>query len=159
MSGRFGLGLGFYGFMLIAAALVAAPYTAPDPATGLIPASDIEHGFHLSSGRQTRLTGDLIEHSMMPSTDLELVNIHIDKIPAGYTERGTSFYLGNDLWLSARHVVNDECTRIIMVMNGQNIDAKIKYLDKNADLAILEAHVPSVPALAMHVSDYTMDDQ
>ncbi len=101
------------------------------------------------AAHRTQLTSDLIRPSMVPSADLPLVDITTSKIPEGLTERGTSFYVGNGLWFTARHVINNDCARIIMIVGGKNIDAKIVYLDENADLAVLRAAVPSVPALAI----------
>ena len=104
--------------------------------------------------RAHHLTSDLlcIPRSMALAIDLPQIDIATEKIPQGLTERGTSFYLGNDLWLSARHVVNNECGRVIMVIAGKNVDARIKYLDDNADLAVLQAHVPSVPSLPIETA-------
>lgn len=101
------------------------------------------------AARRARLTSDLIHPSMVPSGDLPLVDITTAKIPEGLTERGTSFYVGNGFWFAARHVVNADCGRIILIIGGKNIDAQIAYLDENADLAVLRAAVPSVPALAL----------
>ncbi len=108
--------------------------------------------------RAHHLTSDRIPRSMVPTRDLPLVDITTEKIPAGLTERGTSFYLGNDLWLSARHVVNDECARVIMIVTGKNVDAQIKYLDENADLAVLQAHVPSVRPLSIETAAVGEDE-
>src|ERR1700722_10894296 len=95
-----------------------------------------------------RALSDLIPHSMMPSADLPLVDITTEKIPNGMTERGTSFYVGNDLWMSARHVINGECAHIIMIVGGKNVEAQTTYLDDNADIAVVHAQVPRVvPAL------------
>ena len=102
-----------------------------------------------NAAHRTRLTSDLIHHSMIPSAELPLVDITTEKIPEGLTERGTSFYVGKSTWLSARHVVNDDCARIILIVGGKNVDAQIAYLDESADLAVLHASVPSVPALAV----------
>src|SRR5262249_53282852 len=99
--------------------------------------------------RATWLTTDIIQHSMVPSADLPLVDILTEKIPAGLTERGTSFYLGNGFWLSARHVTNADCGRIIMIINGKNVDAQIVYLDEAADLAVLRTPIQSAPAFAV----------
>ena len=102
-----------------------------------------------NAARRTRLTSDLIHHSMIPSAELPLVDITTEKIPDGLTERGTSFYVGKSTWLSARHVVNNDCGRIILIVGGKNVDAQIAYLDESADLAVLHASVPSVPAMAL----------
>src|SRR5262249_55294404 len=108
--------------------------------------------------RGNRLLSDLIKPSMMPTADLPLVDITTEKIPQGLTERGTSFYVGNDLWMSARHVLNDECGRIIMIVDGKNVDAKIKYLDDSADFAVVGAQVPkAVPALPIETQEMETD--
>jgi serine protease Do len=102
-----------------------------------------------NTAHRTQLTSDLIHPSMVPTAELPLVDITTEKIPEGLTERGTSFYIGNGYWFSARHVVNTDCARIILIIAGKNVDAQIAYLDESADLAILRATVPSVPALAL----------
>ena len=108
--------------------------------------------------RGNRLTADRIGPSMMPTADLPLVDITTGKIPAGLTERGTTFYVGNDLWMSARHVINDECKRIIMIVDGKNVDAQIKYLDESADFAMVSAKLPKpVPALPIATQEMEED--
>jgi S1-C subfamily serine protease len=108
--------------------------------------------------RDDRLLADRIAPSMVPTADLPLVDITTEKIPQGLTERGTSFYVGNDLWMSARHVLNDECDRIIMIVDGKNVDAQIKYLDSSADFAVIRAKVPkAVPALPLETQEMEGD--
>lgn len=109
--------------------------------------------------RDGRLLADRIQPSMVPTADLPLVDIATEKIPQGLTERGTSFYVGNDLWMSARHVINDECDRIIMIVDGKNVDAQIKYLDDGADFAVMRAQVPkAVPALPLGTQEMAADE-
>ena len=67
-----------------------------------------------------------------------LVTVEISRIPTGYTERGTSFPLGYGLWLTARHVVGNECGNIVLVIDGKNVFPSLKYLAPAADLAVLE---------------------
>jgi S1-C subfamily serine protease len=105
-----------------------------------------------------RALSHMIPHSMMPSADIPQVDITAKKIPKGFTERGTSFYLGNDLWMSARHVLNDECANIIMIVDGKNVAAQLKYNDANADLAVVHAQVPEVPALPLETEEMREDD-
>ncbi|HEY1505669.1 MAG TPA: serine protease [Stellaceae bacterium] len=112
---------------------------------------------HKTVGRGHALS-EMIPHSMVPSADLPLVDITTEKIPKGLTERGTSFYLGNDLWMSARHVLNDECANIIMIVDGKNVAAQLKYVDDNADLAVVRAEVPEVPALPIETGETQEDD-
>jgi S1-C subfamily serine protease len=108
--------------------------------------------------RNHRLMSDRIPPSMVPTSDLPLVDITTEKIPKGLTERGTSFYVGNDLWMSARHVVNDQCNRIIMIVRGKNVDAHIKYLDDSSDFAVVSADVPQTPSLPIESAEPQADD-
>jgi S1-C subfamily serine protease len=105
-----------------------------------------------------RALSEMIPPSMVPTADLPQVDITTEKIPNGFTERGTSFYLGNDLWMSARHVLNDECAHIIMIVDGKNVAAQLKYTDDDADLAVVQAKVPEVPALPLETADPAGDD-
>jgi len=105
-----------------------------------------------------RALAQMIPHSMVPSADLSVVDITTDKIPKGFTERGTSFYLGNHLWMSARHVLNDQCAHIIMIVGGRNVAAQLKYNDDNADLAVIRAEVPDVTALPLETGEMQEDD-
>jgi S1-C subfamily serine protease len=68
-----------------------------------------------------------------------VITVAIKQIPEGYTKRGTSFSLGNDLSLTARHVVGNDCGQIIMIVDGRSRAASLKYLAPEADLAVLEA--------------------
>lgn len=141
-----GVGRIAFGGSLLLILACSADYAAPAAFSGSV------------MGR-ARLTSDIIPGSMVPSADLPLVDISTQKIPRGFTERGTSFYLGNDLWMSARHVVNDECQRIIMIVGGNNVEAHIKYLDENADVAILQASPgTSVPSLPLEKADAQITD-
>jgi len=82
--------------------------------------------------------------------------VEIEPIPPGMTARGTSFPLGNGLWLTARHVANEGCKQIILIVNGKNVPAQIKFLDPNADLAVLQTPplaMPSLPIAAAGVAE------
>lgn len=74
-----------------------------------------------------------------PNSEAPLFTVDIEQIPQGMTARGTSFPLGDGLWLTARHVANTGCDQIIMIIDSRNVRAEIKYLDPNADLAVLQA--------------------
>jgi S1-C subfamily serine protease len=106
-----------------------------------------------SGPRIGRLTANLIQSSR---PDIPQVDIQAEAIPTGMTERGTSFPLGNDLWFSARHVVNADCAHVILVNGGKNFYAGIKSLDQNADLALLQVHVPA--AVPMPVAALGLDE-
>jgi len=117
------------------------------------------HGDRFAKHRGDRFVSDRIQPSMVPTADLPLVDITTEKIPQGLTERGTSFYVGGDLWMSARHVINHQCGRIIMIVDGKNVDAEIKYLDDGADIAVVRAQVPiAVPALPLETEEIKEDE-
>jgi len=61
--------------------------------------------------------------------------------------RGTSFPLGHNLWMTARHVVSADCDRIVLIVDGEQIAAHIRYIDPNADVAVLEASTATSPRL------------
>jgi serine protease Do len=87
--------------------------------------------------------------------DVPLLSIDVDKIPAGMTARGTSFPLGNGLWLTARHVANEECGQVILIIDGKNVPARIKFLDREADLAVLQAPTGSARPLPIATTAVT----
>jgi len=86
-------------------------------------------------------------HSVAP-----LISVVVEKIPAGFTERGTSFSLGDGLWLTARHVANKDCAEIVLIVNGKNVRAQLGFLDRNADVAVLQAGATSTPSLPIEAS-------
>lgn len=92
------------------------------------------------------------------SPESDVFTVDIEGIPPGMTARGTSFPLGYGLWLTARHVVADDCAQIIMIINGANVAAKIKYLDPNADLAVLQTPTVPVQALPIEAADPAQDE-
>lgn len=133
--------LAFYGALLMLVASASSAYLTSDRMIG-----------------RGRALSEMIPPSMVPTADLPVVDITTEKIPNGFTERGTSFYLGNDLWMSARHVLNDECAHIIMIVDGKNVAAQLKYTDDSADLAVVQATVPEVPALPLETAEPAGDD-
>jgi len=98
------------------------------------------------------------DHASPPSPDPDVFTVDVEGIPAGMTARGTSFPLGRGLWLTARHVVGDDCDKIVLIIDGTNVFAKIKYLDPNADLAVLQTAAIAVPALPIEVADPEEDE-
>ena len=92
------------------------------------------------------------------NSDAPLFSVDIEDIPQGLTARGTSFPLGTGLWLTARHVVNEGCAQIIMIIGGQNVPAEIKFLDPNADLAVLQTQPIDVPPLPIETADPANDE-
>lgn len=96
---------------------------------------------------------------MHPKQDVPVFTIDIEPIPAGMTARGTSFPLGNGLWLTARHVANtEECGEIILIVDGKNVPAQIKYMDPNADLAVLQTPPVAAPPLPIEAAKPADDE-
>jgi serine protease Do len=92
------------------------------------------------------------------SPDPDAFTVDIEGIPQGMTARGTSFPLGNGLWLTARHVVGDDCAQLVLIIDGKNVFATIKYLDPNADLAVLQTPSVGAPPLPIEAADPTEDE-
>jgi S1-C subfamily serine protease len=95
-----------------------------------------------------------------PSSDSDapLFTVDVEGIPAGMTARGTSFPLGHGLWLTARHVVATDCAQIVLIIDGNNVFAKINYLDPNADLAVLQTAAVGAPPLPIEPADPAPDE-
>src|SRR5579862_1740597 len=87
------------------------------------------------------------------SSGSDAFTVDVEAIPPGSTGRGTSFPLGSGLWLTARHVVGNDCSRIVLIIGGSNVFATIKYLDPNADLAVLQTSPIDVPALPIETEE------
>jgi serine protease Do len=84
------------------------------------------------------------------NSDVPVFSVDIDQIPAGFTARGTSFPLGKGFWLTARHVANEDCAQVILIIGGRNVPARIRFLDRDADLAVLE--VPTRSSAPLHIA-------
>lgn len=100
-----------------------------------------------STGKLLRPVSELVWRSISPGPSGALIEVDVEDIPAGYKERGTSFRLADRLWLTARHVAGDGCGEIDLVVNGANVPATVKYLDPNADLAVLQTPATPGPVL------------
>jgi hypothetical protein len=58
---------------------------------------------------------------------------------------GTAFYIGNNLWITARHVIN-ECPQVYMVNETTKYKINQIYLHPNSDLAIFKHETgPEIP--------------
>lgn len=133
---------------LVAISIVAYRYYVPMPAHMTMSEKRL-------SPMQVETTSD---HVPSPSLDSDVFTVDVEGIPAGMTARGTSFPLGRGLWLTARHVVGDDCDKIVLIIDGTNVFANIKYLDPNADLAVLQTAAIAVPALPIEADDPAEDE-
>jgi serine protease Do len=93
-----------------------------------------------------------------PNSKVPVFTIDVEGIPPGMTSRGTSFPLGNGLWLTARHVVDVDCGQLILIIAGANVQAHIKYLDRNADLAVLQTGPVAASALPIESASPASDE-
>ena len=105
---------------------------------------------------KSRLTAMSALQGAATNGDVPVFSVDVEKIPAGMTARGTSFPLGNGLWLTARHVANNEdCGQVILIIDGKNVPAQIKVVDQNADRAVLQAPTGSSSPLPITKADVT----
>lgn len=89
----------------------------------------------------------------------DVITVEVVPIPPGMNARGTSFPLSHGLWLTARHVANADCQEILLVLDGFSVPAQIKYLDPNADLAVLQTPGQSTPSLPIDSRPITGDKE
>jgi hypothetical protein len=82
-----------------------------------------------------------------------LISVEAEGLKPGEIALGTSFPIAPDAWLTARHVANGECRRLILIVNGRKVSAKIAYLHPQADLALLKTTNVSGPALPLGTGD------
>ncbi|MDE2495857.1 MAG: trypsin-like peptidase domain-containing protein [Alphaproteobacteria bacterium] len=117
----------FICFVVAALSFAIARYTAPT---------------HFETGKPRVVTLAPPE-SASANQDTPVLYLDVTKIPAGMTARGTSFPIGNGLWLTAQHVANAGCGQVILIIDGKNVPARIKFLGRGVDLAVLEAPTKS----------------
>jgi serine protease Do len=81
--------------------------------------------------------------------DDPLISVEAESLQPDEIAFGTSFPIAPGAWLTARHVANGECDRIILIVNGKKVPAQIAYLHPQADLALLKTANTSAPALPL----------
>jgi len=81
--------------------------------------------------------------------DDPLFSVETEGLQSGEVAVGTSFPVAPNSWLTARHVANGDCQRVILVVDGRKVPAQIAYLHPQADLALLKTANVSGPALAL----------
>jgi serine protease Do len=90
-----------------------------------------------------------------PSPSDPVLGVTVETIPAGKVGLGTSFPVGNGLWLTARHVANGGCRQVLVVVNQTAMPAQIRYLHPEADLALLQTQPVGAPILPIAMADLT----
>jgi S1-C subfamily serine protease len=86
-----------------------------------------------------------------------LISVEAESLKPGEIAFGTSFAIGPGAWLTARHVANGECQRVILIVDGRKVPAQIAYLHPQADLALLKTASASGPALPLGSGDIEMN--
>lgn len=117
----------FVCFVVAVLSFAIARYTAPN---------------HFERGKPRGVTLTTPE-SASAAQDAPVLYQKITTIPAGMTARGTSFPIGNGLWLTAQHVANAGCGQVILIIAGKNVPARIKLLGRGVDLTVLQAPTKS----------------
>lgn len=87
-----------------------------------------------------------------------LFSVATESLPPGEVAFGTSFAVAPGAWLTARHVANGECQRVILIVNGRKVPAQIAYLHPQADLALLKTANASGPALPLETGDVEQNE-
>jgi S1-C subfamily serine protease len=82
-----------------------------------------------------------------------LITAAVEDVPPGMLTIGTSFPVGNGVWLTARHVANASCRFIFIAIDGTLTPAQIRYLHPNADLAVLQTGPMTAPPLPISTTD------
>lgn len=85
--------------------------------------------------------------------DDPLISVEAEGLSPGEIALGTSFPIGPGAWLTARHVANGECRRLILIVNGRKVPAQIAYLHPQADLALLKTTNVSGPTMPLGTGD------
>src|SRR6185312_5624813 len=87
-----------------------------------------------------------------------LISVEAEGLQPGEIAFGTSFPIAPGAWLTARHVANGECHRLILIINGRKVPAQIAYLHPQADLALLKTTNVSGPALPLGTGDIEQNE-
>jgi serine protease Do len=87
-----------------------------------------------------------------------LISVEAESLKPGEIAFGTSFPIAPGAWLTARHVANGECNRVILIVNGRKVPAQIAYLHPQADLALLKTTNASGPALPLATGDVEQNE-
>src|SRR5579864_954800 len=149
------------GFFVAVLGFAVLHYTSMTPRLAGIGKQLVPMGAEQGTPNPAGTTQPTADHAPTPpsaDSSAPVFEVDVEGIPAGMTARGTSFPLGSGLWLTARHVVGDDCEQIVLIIDGKNVFAKIKYLDQNADLAVLQTEPVAVPPLPIEAADPNEDD-
>src|SRR5579884_435784 len=81
--------------------------------------------------------------------DDPLISVATEPLGSDEIAFGTSFPIAPNNWLTARHVANGDCRRVVLIIDGKKVPATIAYLHPQADLALLKTRNVSGPVLAL----------
>lgn len=110
-----------------------------------------------AGGASVEPTAEAVPQPPVEAPVNPLITVDVEEIAAGYAERGTAFPLSRDLWVTARHIAGDGCGRIVLIVNGTKIPAEVKFLEPNADLAVLQTSTEVGSGLPIERRSVTAD--
>jgi serine protease Do len=87
-----------------------------------------------------------------PGPDDPLFSVETEALNPGEVAFGTSFAIAPGAWLTARHVANGDCRRVMLIVDGRKVPAQIAYLHPQADLALLRTPNAGGPALPLETA-------
>jgi hypothetical protein len=89
--------------------------------------------------------------------DDPLLSVDTESLKPDEYAFGTAFPIAPDNWLTARHVANGECQRVVLIVDGKKVPATIAYLHPQADLALLKTKNVSGPVLPLETGTIAQD--
>ena len=87
-----------------------------------------------------------------PSADDPLSTVEDPPLDTGEYSYGTSFPIGDGIWLTARHVANDSCAQVYLLVDGSRVAATIAFVHPESDLSLLKTGAVNGPALALEAA-------
>lgn len=84
-----------------------------------------------------------------PSAEDPLSTVEDTPLKTGEYSYGTSFPIGAGLWLTARHVANDSCAHVYLLIDGQRVGAALAFVHPDSDLTLLKTAAVNGAALAL----------
>ncbi|HEX3971945.1 MAG TPA: serine protease [Stellaceae bacterium] len=86
-----------------------------------------------------------------------LISVDTESLKPDEYAFGTAFPIAPDNWLTARHVANGDCQRVVLIVDGKKVPATIAYLHPQADLALLKTKNVSGPVLPLETGTIAQD--
>jgi serine protease Do len=73
-----------------------------------------------------------------PSAQDPVFEVEPDQVKSGDVLLGTAFSVDSrGIWLTARHVANEDCRQLAIIAEGHRVEAEIAYVDPKMDVTVL----------------------